>query len=91
MLEVARASRQLGALVWTRTRETVTPLGFKLAVGLHPAYERMRNGTFEPDEPALIASFLQRVDRFVDVGANLVYYTASRCRMNVVSSTSPRF
>lgn len=64
-----------GALVWTRTRETTTPLGFKLTSGLHPAYEQMRRGTFEPDETALIAELLDRVDRFVDVGANLGYYT----------------
>jgi FkbM family methyltransferase len=64
-----------GALVWTRTKVTRTPLGFKLTAGLHPAYDQMRNGTFEPEETALIASLLQRVDRFIDVGANLGYYT----------------
>lgn len=64
-----------GSLVWTRTRETVTPLGFKLTAGLHPAYEQMRKGTFEPDETVLIARLLERVDRFIDVGANLGYYT----------------
>lgn len=64
-----------GALVWTRTRVTTTPLGFKLMAGLHPAYDQMRSGTFEPGETALIARLLQGVDRFVDVGANLGYYT----------------
>lgn len=64
-----------GALVWTHTRETVTPLGFKLTAGLHPAYDQMRKGTFEPDETALIARLLGLVDRFIDVGANLGYYS----------------
>lgn len=64
-----------GALVWTRTNVTTTPLGFKLTAGLHPAYDQMRNGTFEPDETALISRLLQRTDRFIDVGANLGYYT----------------
>lgn len=64
-----------GTLVWTRTRETITPFGFKLNVGLHPAYQQMRNGTFEPEETALIVQLLQRTDRFIDVGANLGYYT----------------
>lgn len=50
-------------------------LGLQLAAGLHPAYDQMCNGTFEPDETVLIASLLQRVDRFIDVGANLGYYT----------------
>ncbi|WP_197422770.1 FkbM family methyltransferase [Burkholderia sp. ABCPW 14] len=64
-----------GALVWTRTRESVTPFGFKLTAGLHPAYDRMRSGTFEPEETALISSLLPHVDWFIDVGANLGYYT----------------
>jgi len=64
-----------GAVVWTRTTEVQTPLGFKLSAGFHPAYDQMRNGTFEPDETALIARLLEHVDRFVDVGANLGYYT----------------
>ena len=64
-----------GAVVWTRAREVETPLGFKLTAGLHPAYDQMRNGTFEPEETALIARLLDRVDRFIDIGANLGYYT----------------
>lgn len=64
-----------GTKVWTRTREVVTPFGFRLASGLHPAYELMRRGEFEVDETALIIDLLARSDRFVDVGANLGYYT----------------
>lgn len=64
-----------GAIVWTRTREVRTPLGFKLTAGFHPAYEQMRTGTFEPDETALISRLLASVDHFIDVGANLGYYT----------------
>jgi FkbM family methyltransferase len=64
-----------GAMVWTRTTEVRTPLGFKLSAGFHPAYDQMRNGTFEPEETALIARLLEHVDRFVDVGANLGFFT----------------
>ena len=64
-----------GTVVWTRTTEVQTPLGFKLSTGFHPAYNQMRNGTFELEETALIARLLEQVDRFVDVGANLGYYT----------------
>ncbi|MDR7135111.1 FkbM family methyltransferase [Lysobacter niastensis] len=64
-----------GAVIWTRAREVETPLGFKLTAGLHPAYDQMRNGTFEPEETMLIARLLERADRFVDIGANLGYYT----------------
>lgn len=64
-----------GTKVWTRTHEVITPLGFKLTSGFHPAYELMRTGRFEIDETALICRLLENVDQFVDVGANLGYYT----------------
>lgn len=64
-----------GTKIWKKTTEVVTPLGFKLTSGIHPAYKMMRAGTFEPDETALIQKFLGKVDVFVDIGANLGYYT----------------
>jgi FkbM family methyltransferase len=64
-----------GTKVWKKTNEVVTPLGFKLISGFHPAYQMMRSGTFEPEETALIQRFLDKVDIFVDIGANLGYYT----------------
>ena len=64
-----------GTRVWKKTTEVVTPLGFKLVSGIHPAYKMMREGTFEPDETALLKKFLGKSDVFVDVGANLGYYT----------------
>lgn len=64
-----------GTKIWTKTREVVTPLGFKLTSGLHPAYELMRIGKFEVEETAIIRKLLPKVDFFVDIGANLGYYT----------------
>jgi FkbM family methyltransferase len=64
-----------GTKVWTRTTEVVTPLGFKLISGLHPAYELMRTGKFEVEETQIIIKLLPKVDIFVDIGANLGYYT----------------
>ena len=64
-----------GTKVWTKTSEVVTPLGFKLTSGQHPAYELMRSGKFEVEEIAFIARLLPRVKVFVDIGANLGYYT----------------
>lgn len=64
-----------GTKIWTKTTEVVTPLGFKLTSGLHPAYELMRIGKFEVEEAAIIARLLPKVDIFVDIGANLGYYT----------------
>ncbi|PHS25236.1 MAG: hypothetical protein COA83_05985 [Methylophaga sp.] len=64
-----------GTKIWTKTREVVTPLGFKLTSGLHPAYELMRIGKFEVEETEIITRVLPHVDVFVDIGANLGYYT----------------
>jgi FkbM family methyltransferase len=64
-----------GTKVWTKTKEVVTPLGFKLTSGLHPAYELMRSGRFELEETTIISKLLPQVDVFVDIGANLGYYT----------------
>jgi len=64
-----------GTRVWKKTTEVTTPLGFKLISGFHPAYKLMRAGKFEVAETALISEFLGQVDLFVDVGANLGYYT----------------
>lgn len=64
-----------GTKIWKKTTEVTTPFGFKLVSGIHPAYKMMRNGTFEPEETALIQQFLSKIDVFIDVGANLGYYT----------------
>jgi FkbM family methyltransferase len=64
-----------GTKVWTQTTVVETPLGFKLQSGLHPAYEMMRNGTFEVDETRVIQRVLPHMDVFVDIGANLGYYS----------------
>ena len=76
-----------GTKVWTKTSEVVTPLGFKLTSGFHPAYALMRRGEFEVEETALIAALLHRTDFFVDVGANLGYYTclALQAGRNVIA------
>lgn len=64
-----------GTKIWCKTREVITPLGFKLTSGFHPAYRMMREGTFEVDETKLLIRLFGEVDVFVDIGANLGYYT----------------
>jgi hypothetical protein len=64
-----------GTKIWKRTSVTVTPLGVKLRAGFPPAYDQMRAGTFEVEETAILTTLLPQVDRFVDSGANLGYYT----------------
>ena len=72
-----------GTRVWTRTREIETPLGFKLNSGLHPAYKLMRKGEFEKAETALLLALFKDCDRFIDVGANLGYYTCLALKQGV--------
>ncbi|WP_439518158.1 FkbM family methyltransferase [Hydrogenophaga sp.] len=64
-----------GTKVWKKTTLVTTPLGFKLVAGIHPAYKQMREGIFEIEETKIIKRMLQEVEAFVDVGANLGYYT----------------
>jgi len=64
-----------GAKIWTRTTEVVTPLGFKLTSSFHPAYQLMRVMKFEVEETTLFTRLLPQMDLFVDVGANIGYYT----------------
>jgi FkbM family methyltransferase len=49
--------------------------GFSFATGYHPAYEQMKKGVFEPQETAVIQKLLVTTDTFIDVGANIGYYT----------------
>lgn len=68
--------------IWSRTRETLTPFGFKLTTRMHPAYELMRNGNFEPNETRIFVRLLEMVDVFVDIGANLGYYCCFALQRN---------
>jgi hypothetical protein len=47
----------------------------KLTSGIHPAYAQMRAGTFERVETETISRLLNDADVFVDVGANIGYYS----------------
>jgi len=58
-----------------RLASGVTPLGFRLVTRNHPANRAMLQGAFEPEETAVLLEHLPRTDVFVDVGANVGYYT----------------
>jgi FkbM family methyltransferase len=65
----------VGTKVWKKTSVALTPFGFMLASGSHPAYALMISGDFEVEETQLVVSLLDIMDVFVDVGANLGYYS----------------
>jgi len=63
------------AVFGDRLTSGTTPLGFHLVTRNHPANRAMLQGGFEPDETALLLQHLPQIDVFVDVGANVGYYT----------------
>ncbi len=76
---VASALRAFRMEAQFRARRSArTPLGFDL-VG-DPS---MQSGAFEEEETALVRDCLRRVDLFVDVGANVGYYTCLACAAGV--------
>ena len=52
-----------------------TPLGFKMSGGNSAHHRVMMNGEFERDEVREVQSLMDEVDVFVDVGANIGYYS----------------
>lgn len=56
-------------------RPVRTPLGFVLHSPRFSANRQMQDGLFEPAELACVQRLLLETDRFVDVGANIGWYT----------------
>jgi FkbM family methyltransferase len=58
-----------------RHAERMTPYGFSMIAGNSMHHRLMQDGTFEPDEVALTAEYLERSDVFIDIGANIGFYS----------------
>jgi FkbM family methyltransferase len=69
-----------GTRVWRKTRLYKTSDGMTLRAGIHPAYRQMVDGSFEREEFDLLTSAFRDVDVFVDVGANIGYYSCLALR-----------
>lgn len=67
---LATAYRDLRERLPLYTRPVETPLGFQFA-----GYANMARGIFEPDETRFLSDELADADTFVDVGANIGYFT----------------
>ena len=61
--------------IFKSKHEVSTPYGFTLVSRNYIANRMMLQGTFETDEAATIKSHIKEADVFVDVGANIGYYT----------------
>jgi FkbM family methyltransferase len=57
------------------TKMKMTPLGFKLIGSNLIHHLAMQEGKFEPEETILFKELLRNADVFVDVGANIGFYT----------------
>lgn len=57
------------------TKMRMTPFGFKLIGSNLIHHLAMQDGTFEPEETSLFREQFQDADVFVDVGANIGFYT----------------
>jgi FkbM family methyltransferase len=57
------------------TKPKVTPYGFKLSGSSSVHHLAMQEGTFEPEETQIFKEFLVGSDVFVDVGANIGFYS----------------
>jgi FkbM family methyltransferase len=57
------------------TKLMLTPYGFKLSGSQSMHHIAMQHGKFEPDETALFCDIFERTDVFVDVGANIGFYS----------------
>lgn len=57
------------------TKPQMTPYGFKLAGSKSMHHIAMQRGEFEPKETALFMAEFQKADVFIDVGANIGFYS----------------
>ena len=60
----------------TKKQKRLTPWGFVLVGGSSQHHLAMQQGSFERDETTLFIDCLRQTDVFVDVGANIGYYSA---------------
>jgi FkbM family methyltransferase len=63
------------AFLTRSTKMKMTPLGFKLIGSNSIHHLGMQMGTFEPEETILLKELFRNADVFVDVGANIGFYT----------------
>jgi FkbM family methyltransferase len=68
---------------WKREVHARTPYGFDLIAGSYAANRAMLTGQFEQDEVFIINEALQSSSLFVDIGANIGFYTCLALKSGV--------
>ena len=67
--------------IFKKTIQSDTPFGFKMIARNYIANRMMTEGTFETEEVELIKNNILNSDVFVDVGANIGFYTCIACSL----------
>ncbi len=67
--------------IFKKTIQFDTPFGFKMIARNYIANRMMMYGSFETEEVKLIKKNLSSADVFVDVGANIGFYTCIACSL----------
>lgn len=65
----------------TKTKEYNTSLGFKLNIRGYIANKLMVESKFETTEMNILKQLIEKSDIFIDVGANIGYYTCLACSL----------
>lgn len=68
--------------IFKSKKEFCTPYGFKLVSRNFIANRMMFQGTYETDEINIVKEHLYSADVFVDVGANIGFYTCLACSLS---------
>jgi FkbM family methyltransferase len=71
----------LNTYIFKKTDQFDTPFGFKMVARHYVANRMMKDGIFETEEVELIKNKLPTVDVFVDVGANIGFYSCIACSL----------
>lgn len=72
-------------LAWRKQEAVETPFNFRFV-----GDASMQSGTFEPEETELMRNYLSNADVFVDIGANIGFYTClARSMSKAVVSVEP--
>ncbi len=65
----------LHTYVYKHEKRSRTPFGFDLISGSYTANREMLTGKFEQEEVSVVREFLQSYDLFIDIGANIGFYS----------------
>lgn len=77
LVSIEKKCRRFSDAQFNKIEPKMTSLGFKLA-----GNEAMERGIFEPEETHLVSKLLDKVDAFVNVGANIGYYCCLALQKN---------